>query len=97
MFLENFQCRLEWVGGTEVNLGVSQEEGPQYRPQYAIVLIIGIRKKVFLILGNTNPYNLYVISASISCSLSPMAPNPKDLEVEVPPALGFQGAQWSEW
>ena len=36
---------------------VSQNGGPQYRPQSTIILIIGIAKKVPLILGNPNPYN----------------------------------------
>ena len=35
-----------------VKLVVSQNKGTQYRPQYTIVLIIGIPRKVPLILGN---------------------------------------------
>ena len=35
-----------------LNLDVSQNKGPQYRPQYSILLILGTPKMVPLILGN---------------------------------------------
>ena len=38
---------------------VSQNEGPQYRPSYTIVLLIGTPKMVTLILGN-----LYILRLS---------------------------------
>ena len=38
--------------GVELHIIVSLNKGPQYRPQYTIILIIGTPKRVPLILGN---------------------------------------------
>ena len=40
------------VGSTETNMVVSLNRGPQYKPQNAIILIMGTPKIVPLILGN---------------------------------------------
>ena len=58
----------------QLEMVLSQNRGPQYRPQNTIVLIIGIPKKVPLILGNPQ---ISMRGPSSPYGRGPEIPNPK--------------------